>query len=207
MLIVFAPLDFSGEAGLLGRWSSSRFFDVDRLVDVYGNVPGEFLNGGYTLLDPVNNMYTKYAKFMDKLDDRDFVEMFARMEKWVNDGIPLAGETFRQFIRWTYQEDLLMKGGIVLGGNRVDLRNIDVPLLNVMGTYDHLVPPAMGRSLAGAISSKDATTLEFPTGHIGLSVSSKSHRELWPQVTDWLRARATGEHDVELFAETQRADR
>jgi polyhydroxyalkanoate synthase len=186
LIIMAAPLDFSGDGGLLGTWSRKEYFDVDRVVGVMGNIPAEFLNGGYALLDPVGNLYSKYAKFLEKMDDRPFVEMFARMEKWVNDGIPLAGETFRQFIKWCYQEDRLMRGEIILGGRRVDLSSIEVPLLNIIGTYDHLVPPTMSRTLASATSSTDATTLEIPTGHIGLSVSSKSHRELWPKVAEWL---------------------
>jgi polyhydroxyalkanoate synthase len=29
------------------------------------------------------------------------------------------------------------------------------------------------------------TTIEYPTGHIGMSVSSSTHEDVWPQVCDW----------------------
>ncbi len=192
LILMAAPLDFSGECGLLGRWSLEDHFDVDRFVDVMGNVPADFMNGGYLLMDPVGNQYSKYVRFLDKAGDREFAEMFARMERWVNDGIPLAGETFRQFIKWCYQEDRLMNGRVVLGGRRVDLADIDAPILSIYGTYDHLVPPQMSRSFSGATSSKDTAEMEVPTGHIGLSVSSKSHRDLWPEVSRWLWERGEG---------------
>jgi polyhydroxyalkanoate synthase len=35
--------------------------------------------------------------------------------------------------------------------------------------------------------------MEFPTGHIGLSVSSSSHADLWPAVADWYAERSNGE--------------
>ncbi|PSQ56587.1 MAG: class III poly(R)-hydroxyalkanoic acid synthase subunit PhaC, partial [Halobacteriales archaeon SW_9_67_25] len=35
------------------------------------------------------------------------------------------------------------------------------------------------------VGSDDVTTIEYPTGHIGLSVSSSTHEDLWPQVAEW----------------------
>jgi polyhydroxyalkanoate synthase len=59
-----------------------------------------------------------------------------------------------------------------------------------MGKFDHLVPPSASKPLLEYVESTDTKELLLPTGHIGLSVSSKSHRQLWPVVADWLRPRS-----------------
>ncbi|MCK5547386.1 MAG: alpha/beta fold hydrolase, partial [Thermoplasmata archaeon] len=88
LILMAAPLDFEKDEGLLSLWSEKEYFDVDKLVDTIGNVPGAFLNSGFLLLNPVKNLYSKYLTFIDKVDDEEFVELFFRMEKWIYDGIP-----------------------------------------------------------------------------------------------------------------------
>jgi polyhydroxyalkanoate synthase len=189
-ILMAAPLDFEADQGLLKTWSQKEYFDPDKLVNTVGLVPGEFLNFGYLLLDPVNNLYSKYLKFIDKVEDEKFIEMFFRMEKWIDDGIPLAGEAFREFIRKLYQENQLVNNELRLNGNSVNLKNIDMPLLSLVAEYDHLVPKESSMSFNDLVSSRDKDMIMFPTGHIGLSVSSATHTKLWPDVAKWLRKRS-----------------
>jgi polyhydroxyalkanoate synthase len=190
-----APIYFDTKESLLHVWAVPEYFDVDRVVDTLGNIPAEFLNGGYGYLDPIGNMYSKYIKFVDNVDNENFVKMFLRMEKWLNDGIPLAGETFREFIKYGYQQNLLVKNEWRLDGQKINLKNIDMPILNIVGLYDNLVPPSASKPLLDYVSSTDKKEFLQPTGHIGLSVSSKSHRELWPKVVEWLKPRSQESSD------------
>jgi polyhydroxyalkanoate synthase len=189
-ILMAAPLDFEADQGLLKKWSRPEYFDAGKLVEAVGNVPGEFLNFGFLLLDPMGNTYSKYMKFTEKVDDDRFVEMFFRMEKWINDGIPLAGEAYREFISKLYQENQIVKNKLKLNGHKVDLNNITMPLLSLVATYDHLVPPESSRGFNDLCPSKDKKMIEFPTGHIGLSVSSATHAKLWPEVAEWLKERS-----------------
>jgi polyhydroxyalkanoate synthase len=189
-ILMAAPLDFEADQGPLKLWSQSQYFNADKLVDTVGHVPGEFLNFGYLLLDPVTNLYTKYLKFIEKVDNEDFVRMFFRMEKWINDGIPVAGEAYRQFMKDLYQQNKLVKNQLRLNGNRVDLKKIRMPLLSLVAKYDNLVPPESSMSFNDLVASKDKEMIVFPTGHIGLSVSSATHAKLWPKVTTWLAKRS-----------------
>lgn len=190
LILMAAPLDFEADQGLLKLWSKKEYFDPDKLVDIIGNVPGEFLNFGFLLLDPVNNLYSKYLKFIDRVDDEEFVKMFFRMEKWINDGIPVAGEAYREFIKKCYQQNLLVKSELTLNGKSVDLNKITMPLLSLVAQYDHLVPPESSMSFNDLVPSKDKEMMVFPTGHIGLSVSSATRAKLWPRVATWLRERS-----------------
>ncbi|MDJ0762594.1 MAG: class III poly(R)-hydroxyalkanoic acid synthase subunit PhaC [Myxococcota bacterium] len=184
LAIMVTPIDFHTDTGLLNVWS--KFLDVDRMVNTFGNVPGDFMNVGFLLLNPLRLMFQKYVDFVDHMDDKNFVSNFVRMEKWIFDSPDQAGEAFLQFIKCMYQENQLVKGAFHLGGRRVDLKHIKQPVLNVFGEKDHLVPPACSRPFNDLVGSKDKTILSYPTGHIGLFTSGKSQTEYAPAIAKWL---------------------
>ena len=76
-----------------------------------------------------------------------------------------------------------------VGGRRVDLKNITMPLLNFYGKYDHLVPPEACEQLSREIGSSDKQDICLDTGHIGIYVSSKCQREFAPKIAKWLKER------------------
>jgi polyhydroxyalkanoate synthase len=115
---------------------------------------------------------------------------FMRMEKWIFDSPDQAGEAFRQFIKDFFQENKLIKGEVEIGGSRVDLKNITMPVLNVYAKEDHLVPPSSSVNLEKFVGSDDVTTVAFPGGHIGIYVSGRSQRELAPAIAKWVKERA-----------------
>lgn len=185
LITTVTPSNFDTDQGLLHHWT--RDVDVDTIVDTYGNMSGDALNFIFLLLNPARLMIDKYVGFMEHLDDREFVENFIRMEKWIFDSPDVPGETYRQFIKDCYQKNLLIKSEMEVGGQRVDLDRISMPLLNIYGKYDHLVPPGACDRITSAVGSDDTEDLCLETGHIGIYVSSKSQKEFVPKIVSWLR--------------------
>jgi polyhydroxyalkanoate synthase len=109
----------------------------------------------------------------------------------------VAPATYVQFLEEVYQENRLYRNEMELGGRHVDVTAIDVPVLQILGEYDHLVPPGASKPFNDVVGSDDVTTIEFSTGHIGLSVSSSSHEELWPRVAEWYHERSDRDGDGE----------
>jgi len=136
-------------------------------------------------------MVDKYIGFFENMDNKPFVENFIRMEKWIFDSPDVPGETFRQFIKDCYQDNLLIQSKMVVGGQRVDLKKITVPVLNFFGKYDHLVPPDACNKLTGAVASKDTLDICLDTDHIGIYVSSKCQQQFTPRIVQWLKQRET----------------
>jgi polyhydroxyalkanoate synthase len=187
LVTTVTPTNFDTDKGLLHIWMKE--VDADRLSDTYGNIPGDVMNFGFLLLNPARLMIDKYVGFFENMDNQQFVENFIRMEKWIFDSPDLPGETFRQFIKDFYQKNLLIQSKLEVGGKRVDLKQITMPLLNFYGKYDHLVPPEACERLAESVGSKDATDVCLETGHIGIYVSSKCQREFAPRIAAWLAER------------------
>jgi polyhydroxyalkanoate synthase len=187
LVTTVTPTHFDTDQGLLHIWMKS--VDADRMVDTFGNMPGDFLNFGFLILNPSRLMIDKYVGFLENMDNKNFVENFIRMEKWIFDSPDVPGETFRQFIKDCYQQNLLIQSKMVVGGQRVDLKNITMPVLNFYGRYDHLVPPAACDQLIRRVGGSDVEDVCLETGHIGIYVSSKCQKEFAPKIAQWTKAR------------------
>lgn len=188
LITMVVPIDFSSNDALLFHWS--KFMNIDSLVDAYGVVPGDVMNFAYLILKPLELTMNKYVGMIDKMDNPEFLQNFMRMEKWVFDSPNQAGETLRQFINDLYKGNKLIKNELELGGKKVDLKNITMPLLCVCAEYDHLVPLSASRPLIEAVGSEDKQFISFKTGHIGMYVSSQSQKSIAPQIVEWLKARS-----------------
>lgn len=191
LILMAAPIEFGQDDGLLTLWTKREYFDVDAFIDAYGNCPGSFLQSSFQMMKPVQNYVEKYHTFFDKMYDDAFLENFFAMEHWGNDNIPVAGETFREFVKLLYQGNMLVKGDVQLGSRPVKLANIQCPLLLLTADQDHLVPPSCTLALQQHVSSTDVKSLTIDAGHIGLAVSSKAHRKLWPEAAMWIADRST----------------
>jgi polyhydroxyalkanoate synthase len=187
LVTTVAPTNFETDQGLLHIWAKAM--DLGGIIDAFGNMPGDLLNMVFLLLNPARLVIDKYVGFLDNVGNKDFIENFVRMEKWIFDSPDVPGETIRQFIEDFYKKNLLIQSKLEIGGNLVDLKNLTMPLLNFYGKYDHLVPPAACEMLTSRVGSKDVEDICLDTGHIGIYVSSKSQRQFTPKIVEWLTQR------------------
>ena len=187
LVTLVTPVDFDNEEGLLFKWAKDM--DVDAIVDGFGGiVPGDFLNTGFDLLKPMNKA-RKYMALPQTMANKGRLMNFLRMEHWVADSPAQAGETYRRFIKEMYQQNKLIKGEFELGGRKVDLQRIKMPVLTIYAKNDHIVPPATTKPINELVGSKDKELMEFPGGHIGVFVGGRSQKLLTPAVAQWLAER------------------
>ncbi|HEX8817296.1 MAG TPA: alpha/beta fold hydrolase [Terriglobales bacterium] len=191
LILLTAPLDFSNRQGLtFARWTDERYFDVDKVLAAFGNMPGEMIDYGAKALKPVENYVGNYLKLWDNLDDPRVVEAWHAMNTWVTDNVPLAGGAFRQLIVDLYRNDKLMKGEFVIRGRKVDLSHITANLLTVIAEGDHITPACQSESIMSKVGSKDKELYRVAGGHIGIMAGSGASRHTWPHVNQWLGQRS-----------------
>ncbi len=191
LILLTAPLDFTDKkAGGFIRWVSDQDFDPDKLVDAFGNMPGELIDYGAKALKPVENYIGSYLTLWDNLDNPRIVESWHAMNTWVTDIIPMAGASYRQLIKELYKENRLITGNLIIRGERVDLSRIRANLLNVIALADHISPPCQSETIMEKVSSKDQLLLKINGGHIGMMAGSTAAKRTWPQINEWLAARS-----------------
>ncbi len=189
-LVTFTtPVDFSRMA-MFQAWADRRFFDVDRLVDTFGNCPGDYLYTAFDMLRP-GTRATTIARVYEGLHDDEYVRSFRMFDRWATDILPLAGEYFRQTTKLLMWENRLLHGTLELGGRRVDLRAITAPFLHVAAQHDHIVPTGASAPLIGMVGSTDKEEVVLKGGHVSLVAGGNAVKRLWPKLNGWLGKRST----------------
>ena len=168
----------------------AKHVDVDKMVDTIGNMPPEFMYYCFSILKPFEQGIEKYVNFFKNIENEGFVDGFMRVEKWLADTPPIPGELFRQWIKCIYQENLLVNSRMVVGGRRVDLGRIRMPLFTQVAVGDHLVSPECSMPLHYAVGSDDKVMRIYPTGHVGMIASSLSQKRVLPELGQWLAQRS-----------------
>jgi polyhydroxyalkanoate synthase len=142
------------------------------------------------MLKPVTNYVGTYVNMWERIFEEKPMETWLAMNKWVNDGPPFPGATFRQWITEFYQQNKLAKGEMVLRGRRIDLSNIEVPLLNIAGKKDHICTLPQAEATMNLVGSEDKEFFVLDAGHVGLMTGRGAKKGLWPKLSGWLAERS-----------------
>ncbi|KQL35330.1 poly(R)-hydroxyalkanoic acid synthase [Psychrobacillus sp. FJAT-21963] len=185
IVLLTSPIDFS-DAGLYTNWLDERYFNVDKLVDTLGLIPPDMIDFGNKLLNPIGNYYGPYISLVDRGENEKFVTNWKLMQKWLADGIPFAGEAYRQWIGELYQQNKLINDDLYIRGQNVELGNITANLLNIAGKKDVIVNPRQVEPLNDKVSSKNKTYHLVNTGHVSVVTGSKAINEIHPMIGNWL---------------------
>jgi polyhydroxyalkanoate synthase subunit PhaC len=188
-LAVIAPvIDTEKDSTVIANLAKNM--DVGKMLQVTGNLPSEQMYALYSTLKPFKQGVNKYFNLVQNIDNEQFVGNFLRLEKWLYDTPPIAGETFRQWISDIYQKNLLVKNELKLRDKLIDLSTIKIPILNIVADEDHLVSPQCSAPLNDVVSSADKRFMRFQTGHVGLIASLYSQNNVLPKIGQWLKARS-----------------
>jgi len=183
LILHATPADFGKPPTVLESWIKD--LDVKRFVKTFGNVPSSFLNIAFILRNPLEAALKYQFYFSQPRSTKEIMQFFA-VESWLYDSVPIIGKAFEQIINDIHKKNLLIQNKMILGENLVDLKKINIPILNIVGTKDDLVSAESSRTITDVVSSTDKKTLELPTGHVGLCISRIAHKKLWPEVGKWL---------------------
>ena len=132
---------------------------------------------------------------------------------WNSDAtrMPAANHSF--YLRNCYLDNRLAKGEMVIGGRKLDLRSIKIPVYNLATREDHIAPPksvllgskffggrvrfvlAGSGHIAGVINPPDKIKYQYWTGPKPTSANlerwlskAKEHAgSWWPDWLDWLK--------------------
>ncbi|MEM7393977.1 MAG: class III poly(R)-hydroxyalkanoic acid synthase subunit PhaC [Verrucomicrobiota bacterium] len=194
LIVTITPIDFAGDKedsdethGFINLWTRNlEDEDIHRLIDAFGNLPGEIMASVFQMMTPVRSM-TKYnLDLMDAAADEKRLLNFLRMEKWLADRPHHPGAAARQWLIELYKENKLVKGALEISGEKVDLAALTMPVLNIFAMQDHIIPPPSSQALGAHVGTKDYTEIALPGGHVGVYVSGRSQGIVGEGVFNWL---------------------
>jgi polyhydroxyalkanoate synthase subunit PhaC len=197
LITIATPGDFDLDNSLLAVWT--RAIKENYLLDAFGNLPGTVLNAAFILRNPIEYSH-KYFHFFEQFRSLEEVAEFFATETWLYDSPPIIGEIYREFAEYCYKQNLLIKSKMRVDESFddkkdsdmiINLKNIDMPFLNIVAKKDDLVAPSSSKVLNSALTeSRDKDLIEFNSGHVGLMIGKNAQKELWPKVGDWIKKRS-----------------
>jgi len=194
LALAITPIDFHGDSenfwpgeGFLNAWIGNLSeSDIDLLMDTYGMLPGAMTGAIFSSLTPINSM-TKYNIGLARMEgDESTMVNFLRMEKWIADRPDHPAEAARQWLNNLYRKNELVEGEFAVCGEKLDLKNITCPVLNIYALQDHIIPVSCSKALGKFIKKQDYEEIGFPGGHVGVFVSRKAQGVVAGGLIDWL---------------------
>jgi polyhydroxyalkanoate synthase len=198
LILMATPIDFSKDNTTVAMWSKS--IDADKIIGTIGHFDGYLLDFVFNMRNPSKFLFAKYFNIWKNMDNKDFVNTFVAVEKWLHDTPPIPGELYKNIVKDCYNDNLLISGNMQLYkkvanevdkddvNNKININRITVPVLSIIAEKDDLVSPMSSLAIADYISSDKKTVFKHPGGHVSLCISNEAHKELWPKVSRWIKS-------------------
>ena len=181
-----APIDFRVGDGAIAKWVDAcapggSLAMYEQLVRSGGGVfKGEHMINGFILIGPQNEI-GRQVQLLANIDDPAHVARYREFEDWFKHTQDIPGGFYLWIVKHLFRDNELIRGELVVGGERVDLRRIACPLYLLAGTKDHITPPEQVWALDGATSTPRADVHRSlcTAGHLGLFMGREALRDHW----------------------------
>lgn len=191
-----APIDFAAGAPAIGDWvcalGGGDLAFYRGLVAASGGVmPGKHMLNAFIMLKPEAEV-DKQLQLLSHLDDEQHLERYRAFEDWFKHTQDIPGAFYLWIVEHLFRDNELVRGSLVVGGERVDLGRIECPLNLLGGATDHITPPVQVFAAADHVAtpSEQITKATTSGGHLGLFMGSEALREYWPPIFAAVAARS-----------------
>jgi polyhydroxyalkanoate synthase len=138
-------------------------------------------------LSSVDKYVTKPLAILTHLDDRDFLAQIEAVDEFTANMLAYPGRTFGQLYHRFFRANDLAGGCLDIGGKRLSLDAVTVPVLAVAGTGDTIAPVAAVHHLGSLLPQSPEVRLETaPGGHLGVLTGRGARRTTWALLDEWL---------------------
>jgi polyhydroxyalkanoate synthase subunit PhaC len=184
LTLMATPIDLSKDKTILSKWAKA--INIDKFIDQFDHFDGQILDIGFFMRNPLRNAFDKYLVLVKKYNDKEFIDMFMAVEKWLYDTPIIPGKFLKQIINECYKNNSLVKNRMKIDCKRVNLNTVTVPLLSIVAENDDLVSFESSLEINNNISSTKKRTIKVPGGHVGLCISNTAHKWIWPEAAEWI---------------------
>ncbi|MBV0920449.1 alpha/beta fold hydrolase [Mycobacteroides chelonae] len=187
LTVMATPVDFSQISSLTNLFKNG--LELESILDRDGNVPSQLIRRGFKSLTPTHEV-TRHVNLWEKLWNHEYVAAHQAMTRWSNDHISFPGNLAKETVRMLLHDNAMITDQLLVGGDRVHLADITVPLLTVLAKRDHIVPEPASAPLIDLVGSADKHELRLNAGHIGLVVGKTAAKTSIPTIIGFLRQRS-----------------
>jgi polyhydroxyalkanoate synthase len=187
LMLLSTPWDFHADSPALAR-SATRMWQqlaphLSQKDEQPPFIPAAMVQSLFALLQP-QTVAEKFRQLALRSQSPERLQHFARVESWLNHGVPLPAAVMRELVEDWYGDNLPLRGAWRVNNQLIRPRTIKLPTLIAIPDEDHIVPPASSAALARQLPC--ATAWHVPLGHIGMIVSRRAKARVWRKLADWI---------------------
>jgi polyhydroxyalkanoate synthase len=138
-------------------------------------------------LPPVEHLVDRPLAVALHLDDTDYLAQLEAIGRLAAGMDAYRGRSYGQLLHRFAPGNALAEGAVRLGGRRVELAAVDVPVLLLAGATDEIAPLDAVRAAVPHLTGSPEVQLEIvPGGHLGLLTGRGARAGTWPVLDEWL---------------------
>lgn len=162
-----------------------------KLVELGGGfMRGRMMLAAWKNMHSEEQYFGKYLELYEHIDDPGYVKKQEEFEAWYENPIDLPGRWYLQAVEQLFKENRLAKGRFVGLGRTLSLKDIRCPVTLLAGDRDDITTSEQVFNADRYLGTppEDIVKILAAGGHIGLFMGSKTLREHWPGIGQWVAA-------------------
>lgn len=190
LVLAGSPIDTDAGHGPIRRMAHetplSVYEEMVKMGD--GRMLGQFMLTGWKNMHPDQQYASKYVDLYQHIEDKNYLVRTEHFESWYENPIDLPGQYYLQAIQQLFKENRFAKGEFVGLGRRLNLKDIRIPTFLLAGEADDITTAeqVFGAEPLLGTPPDQITKKLVPGGHIGLFMGSKTLKDTWPGITQWI---------------------
>lgn len=187
--MVASPFDFSKSTLLApvrkaGKVTGGRV--LGSVFKVMGGVPAQIVGPAFKATS-ITTYLKKPITLIKHRDDREFLAQVEAVDGLMNSMLAYPGRATLQVYQRLVQQNDLADGTIQGPKKLVKLADVRVPVMNIAGATDVLVPVAVAHHVGSLLPNSPDVRLEIaPGGHLGVLTGRSAVSTTWPMIDDFL---------------------
>lgn len=183
-----APIDFSGLRSPGAPGPQLPGGADAGLLTLFGGTPRPLARRGYELLG-IDKYLVRPVVVMANLDNADFLAQIEAVDTFTSQLLAYSGRTIGQMYQLFFRKNGLAKGAMMIGGKRVLLADVKVPVLVMAGRADEIAPWRAVYPLTRLLTRSSEVRFETaPGGHLGVLTGRAARTTTWRTLDSWLDA-------------------
>lgn len=149
---------------------------------------GQYMLAGWKNMHPDQQYLEKYIDLYTHVEEPTYLARTETFERWYENAIDLPGRYYLQAIDLLFKRNLFAKGEFVGLGRTLSLKDLTCPAFLLAGESDDITTYEQVYAAEGLVGTPKAKIEKktVPGGHIGLFMGSRTLKDTWPGIADWI---------------------
>lgn len=180
------PLLKIADGPYLGGLSRSGRGPVQRVYQAMGGAPKPVVRWAFQL-SAAQKLVSKPLVKLQNLDDTDFLAQIEAVEVFTANMIAYPGRTFGQLYHRFFKTNDLKYGYFEFGDRRIEIKDVDKPVLVFGGATDGIAPAACVKAVVPLLTGSPEVRFEIvPGGHLGMLTGRSARETTWKFIDGWI---------------------